>query len=119
MSTTLRRWGPLAVLVVVAWGGVQLLQGWQGDRLGRQIAASAKSGDIVMLSSLSCPYCRQARDWFNGHRVAFSECFIESDANCAATYRAVQAPGTPTLLVRGKRQVGFDAERVARALSAG
>ncbi|MCU0966750.1 MAG: hypothetical protein MUF08_17270 [Burkholderiaceae bacterium] len=53
------------------------------------------------------------------HEVAFDECFIETDAACAARFEALRAPGTPVLLVRGQLQTGFDAQRVLGALSRG
>ena len=115
----LRRFGPLLLVVFVAWGGMLLLQQWSSGSLGKEVAAAAKPGDILMGSSETCPYCEQARHWFNEYDVTFTECFIETDAACADTYRALQAPGTPTLVVRGQRQVGFSAERVAKALKAG
>ena len=43
----------------------------------------------------------------------------EARSACAEAYRRLTAPGTPTLLVRGERQVGFSAKRVAQALQAG
>ncbi len=116
--SSLRRFAPPLLLAGAAWAGVQLLNTSSEDRLGRELAASARPGDIVMLSSETCPYCTQARLWLTHHRVTFSECFIERDAACAARYEALQSPGTPTLVVRGKRQIGFDARRVARELSA-
>ena len=119
MRATLRHWMPLALLVGAAWLGMELLQDFRLDRLGRQVAASAKDGDIVMLSSETCTYCDAARAWFHANRVAFRECFIERDAQCARAFAAAQAPGTPTLLVRGRRVVGFDPERLAQALSRG
>lgn len=51
-------------------------------------------------------------------RVSFSECFIEQDADCAARYRALMAPGTPVLLVRGQAQIGFDPKQVLHRLQA-
>jgi glutaredoxin len=119
MRTTLRRWAPLILLAAAAWFGMRLLQDVRIDRFGRQVAASAKAGDIVMLSSEDCRYCDAARDWFRAHRVPFSECVIEREMHCAETFRALQAPGTPTLLVRGQRVVGFNPERLAQALSRG
>jgi glutaredoxin len=119
VGSPLRRFGPLLLVVAVAWAGMLLLRSWSSESLGKDIAAAAKPGDILMVSSQTCPYCEQARAWFNKHEVTFGECFIETDAACAETYRALQAPGTPTLVVRGQRQVGFSAERVAKALKAG
>jgi arsenate reductase-like glutaredoxin family protein len=105
-------------IVAAAWGASMLLGHWNVQRLGEQVATRAAPGDIVMLSSVTCAYCKDAREWFGAHRVPFSECMIERDAACAAMYRTLLAPGTPVLVVRGRRQVGFDPARVAAALEA-
>lgn len=89
---------------------------WQARRLGQQVAQAARPGDIDMLSSDTCPYCDAARAWFTRHGVPVRECFIERDAACAARFAALRSPGTPVLVVRGERQVGFSAKRVAEAL---
>ena len=117
-ATRLRAMLGLAALVLVALFAVKALQ-WESDaRLGATLAASARPGDVRMISSVTCVYCAAARAWLAARRVPFSECLIERDADCAAQYRALQSPGTPVLLVRGQRQVGFDARAVASALSA-
>ncbi len=116
MNAKLRALVTVAVLALGVGAGLQGLRGFGADRLGAQVAARAAPGDIRMLSSDICPYCVQARAWFTAHRVPFSECSIERDAECAATFRALLAPGTPLLLVRGRRQVGFDPRAVAAAL---
>lgn len=90
---------------------------WQSQRLGVQVARGARAGDIEMLSSVSCAYCNAARAWFGEHAVPVRECFIERDAGCAARFTALQGLGTPLLLVRGERQVGFSPARVAEALN--
>jgi glutaredoxin len=105
--------------VAAGWTGVQLLESFGSERIGRELAANAKPGDIMMLSSETCPYCKRARAWFNENRVVFGECFIERDPACRAAFDALQSPGTPMLVVRGHRQVGFSAERVAQALRQG
>ena len=116
MNARVRRVLPLLVLVGTAWAGVQMLGDWRGERLGREVAHAARAGDIVMLSSETCVFCAEARRWFDTHGVAYRECFIERDAACAEAYRALQAPGTPTLVVRGQRIVGLDVQRIAQAL---
>lgn len=95
------------------------LNGWerlQSERLGTRLAALARPGDVAMISSESCTYCARARAWFGANGVPFAECFIETDAACAARFRALMAPGTPVLLVRGETQVGFSPQRVVAAL---
>lgn len=116
MKQTLRRIAPLALLAIAGWTGVQVLQGFSSERIAREMAQTAKAGDIMMLSSVTCPYCLKARTYFKEHQIAFGECFVESDAACAAAYKALQSPGTPMLVVKGQRQVGFSAERVVRRL---
>ena len=109
----------LVVLVLIVLGASAGSQWWvnhsQG-RLGERLAALAVPGDIQMLSSTTCAFCAEARLWMQQHRVAFSECFIETDADCAARFNATRAPGTPAMLVRGQVQIGFDAQRVIDAL---
>ena len=105
----------IAIVLGIGWA-LQEFKGWSNRRLGAQIAARAIPGDIQMLSSVACPYCDRARAWFTEHRVAFSECVIERDEACALRFQAMMAPGTPVLLVRGKRLVGFNAGAVALAL---
>ena len=110
--------GLLLMLLAVS-AATQWWAGHSQARLGQKLAALAQPGDIQMLSSTTCGYCKVARQWMQQHGVAFSECFIETDKACAAQFDAVRAPGTPVLLVRGQSQVGFDAKRVLGTLSRG
>ncbi len=118
MNPRLRSTLPVIAIVLVVGIASQAWRARSEDRLGRQIAALAAPGDIEMISSDTCPFCAKTRAWFGEHGVAFSECSIERDANCAARFRAYLSPGTPLLLVRGRPQVGFDPQRVAKALGA-
>jgi glutaredoxin len=118
MSASRRRgWLVPLLLAAVVFVAFQWWMGRTQRAIGDELAVAARPGDIVMLSSEQCVYCTIARRWFEKHRVSFSECFIERDTACADAYQAQGAPGTPTLLVRGERQVGFSAERVAGALA--
>jgi glutaredoxin len=101
-----------ATLAFEAW------QQWQSWRQAQALATLVRAGDLRLISSQTCVYCTQARRWLQAKALPFSECFIEQDAACAATYRALHSPGTPLVMVRGEPQLGFDPERVRRALSA-
>ena len=107
----------LVIAVVIGAAAMQGFTWWSRERLGAQVAASARPGDIHMIASVTCVYCAAARAWFTENRVPFTECEIERDAACAAKYNALMAPGTPVLLVRGKRLLGFSAQAVADALA--
>ena len=107
----------VVVVALVAGGISQGFGLWRESRLGHDMAALAQPGDIRMVASQTCPYCVLARAWFKRNDVAFSECMIETDAACAAEYRANGGPGTPLLIVRGQTQLGFDPQRVLERLA--
>ncbi|MDP9044863.1 MAG: glutaredoxin family protein [Pseudomonadota bacterium] len=120
MSANRRR--SLLGLVAAALVGVTAVHGvgwWADLRLGPQAAAAARPGDILMIGSVTCVYCAAARRWLVEHRVPFDECLIERDPACASAYAALRSPGTPVLLVRDQRLLGFDPRDIARALSTG
>ena len=118
MSGTRRSLFGLVAVVVIGAAAMQGFTWWTRERLGAQVAAAARPGDIYMIGSVTCVYCAQARAWFDENRVPFAECLIERDAACAEKYNALMAPGTPVMLVRGKRLLGFSAQAVADALAA-
>ena len=117
-----RRSSPIGIVLVVlvAGGASQFWQSWNAGRnesaLGPEMAQRAAAGDIRMIASETCVYCKAARLWFQRQNVAFTECLIERDPVCAADYRAAGAPGTPLMIVRGEPQLGFSPERVLQRL---
>lgn len=119
-ASVLLRSGVLGLLLLagLVYGGWTLWRGKAAADVGQRIAVLAQPGDIQMISSTTCSYCTIARRWFAVNKVAHTECFIESDKNCAAAYEATLARGTPTLIVRGQVQLGFDATSVVRRLEA-
>lgn len=110
-------WLGLAIVVLIAAFASQWWAGRQHAQLGRQVAALAQPGDIEMLSSTTCAICASARAWFQANGVRFGECFIETDAACAARFDAARSPGTPVIVVRGVAQIGFDPQRLKESLS--
>ncbi len=106
----------LAVVVLVVLGLSRLGSYWQERQQAELMRAQIAPGELLMLSSQTCEFCRRARVWLDAQRVAYSECFIETDPACAAQYRAYMAPGTPTFLLNGQRVVGFDRQRLVQML---
>lgn len=113
-----RAWIGLLLLLLAVMAGSQWWVSHSRDSLGQTVASAARAGDIQMLSSTSCGICTQARRWFQEHRVRFDECFIETDADCAARFQRSMAPGTPLIVVRGQGVLGFDPQRIAALLRA-
>lgn len=97
------------VTVVVA---VSLAHTWWtrrgDDDLARQLRAEVRHGELRMLSSDTCAICVSARRWLGRHDIAFKECSIERNPQCAADYLATGAPGTPVFLFRGRSMLGFE-----------
>jgi glutaredoxin len=91
-----------------------------GDMSSEQIgalAATVKSGDVVMYSTTECGYCTQARGWLNQNGFAFTECNMSVDERCVQEFRNFGADGTPFLLVRGyQMKNGFDSDEFLTAL---
>jgi glutaredoxin len=108
-------WSFLIALVLV-FGGWELYQRHHDRGLGVQIARMALHGDIHMISSTTCVYCRQAKTWFEANDILFDECFVDTDRACAQEFEAHGAPGTPLIRVKGRWQLGFLPERVLSAL---
>lgn len=107
-----------AALILATTAAMSWWQQHRDDALGREIAAHARPGDIRMLSSITCVYCTQARQWMQAQQVPFTECFIERDEACATQFRALMQPGTPVLLVRGRAQLGFSPQALRDRLAA-
>jgi glutaredoxin len=107
----------LILIVAAFWG----LSRWAGHGVDAEQAQAlrelARPGDILMLSSTNCVFCKRASAWLIEQRVPHRECLIERDAACLAEYQARGARGTPTFVVRGHTLLGFDHERL-RALLA-
>jgi glutaredoxin len=88
-------------------------------------APTAGGHEIVMFSAPGCGYCRQARAFFDGRRVPFSEFDLERDAGARerltelarkAGVPAERLQGVPIIFIDGKPMVGFDRARVAALL---
>lgn len=116
-ATQLRSLVVLVLLVLGVGGASEWWREYQATQLGRQIAALARPGDILMISSVTCPFCERARRWMTLRQVPFTECFIERDAACAERYQALGARGTPTMWVRGAAQLGFSPQLVLDRLA--
>ncbi len=115
-------WGHHAQLHKRDFGA--LLGGGDMDEAAVQrLAATVRAEQIVMYSTNECGYCTQTRSWLSQHGFAFTECNMSREARCVDEFRALQATGTPYLIVRGPRGAhhmkdGFDSDELLKALKA-
>ncbi len=114
-----RSWMVLAVMVLGTWGGSQAINWWRGERATEVLQTLAQPGDILMLTTTSCPYCAKARAWMSAHKVPWVECNVETDARCALLFQAQGSPGVPLMRVKGQWRLGFDPASVSEALQTG
>lgn len=83
-----------------------------------QLRALARDGDLLMISSTTCIYCTQAREWLTAAQVPFSECFIERDVACQRRYAQTGARATPTMVVGDHAMLGLDVAQLVALLQA-
>jgi glutaredoxin len=108
----------LGLALVMAYAGLKIWRRVEPAMLEQRLAAAARPGDISMLSSNTCSDCVDARLRLDKLKVPYAECVVETDAGCAARFKALKALGTPTFVVRGERQTGLDLKRMVAALEA-
>jgi glutaredoxin len=108
----------LCLAFAMAYVGLRVWRKVESARLDARMVATARPGDIAMLSSTTCSDCAQARQVLEALHVPFNECFIELDAECKARWAALGAFGTPTFVVRDQRVMGFDKKRLVALLDA-
>ncbi len=114
--TPARSWLSLAVIMTVVVGGSQTVAWWQARDMGDKARELAQTGDIVMYTTSTCPYCAKAKAWLNANHVVWQECNVDTSAACQHQFQARGAPGTPLMAVQGQWQLGFDAQWVVNAL---
>jgi glutaredoxin len=64
---------------------------------------------VVMYSTRWCPYCRNARAYFERHKIAYVEYDIEASPENRARFEARNGRGVPLIFVGDKRMQGFSA----------
>lgn len=106
----------LLALVAGFYALTQWAGGRQAEDQAEQLRALARPGDILMISSETCVFCKRAHAWLTEQQVPFRECLVERDGACMAEYQARGAGGTPTFVVRNHTVLGFDRPRIIEIL---
>jgi glutaredoxin len=72
--------------------------------------------DVIMLGAWWCPYCSQARKYFQNHEISYCEYDMERSDEGKRLYREVNGQAIPILLI-GKHQInGFNERSIETAL---
>ena len=72
---------------------------------------------VTMYSTPQCTFCKQLKRWFTQHRVAFREYDVSKDLRRAdEMLKKSGQTGVPVVDVHGTVIVGFDRDKLERAL---
>ena len=94
---------------VVDLGPVNTFQGVSVEPL--TAAPTNRGGEVVMYSTPSCGYCKQARRFFRDQGIAFTEHDIRSDAAARRAFERLGGKGVPLILIGDQRMSGFSEDR--------
>jgi len=73
---------------------------------------------VVIYTSSTCGYCKQAKAWLRQKKVLFTERNITTSRSARREYDKLGARGVPVILVGKQRLNGFSASRLQAALDA-
>jgi glutaredoxin len=95
----------------------ELLTAWYVERVrtGQRLeqAGVYRAGEArlpVLYGTTWCPYCAQARKYFDDKGIAFRDLDIEHDAEAKRQYEALGLSGVPVMVYEGMIWNGFSAQ---------
>ena len=71
----------------------------------------ASERHVVIYTTDWCGVCRQAKDYFNHHRIPYEEYDVEKSARGKREFKRLSGSGVPIILVGDHRMNGFSPER--------
>lgn len=81
-------------------------------------AKGSKTKNVIVYSTPTCPYCRQAKAWFAANNIPYQDFDVSTDHN--ALHDMVEKSGqlgVPVFDVDGEIVIGFDKPRLSDLLS--
>ncbi len=73
--------------------------------------------NVVIFSTSSCPYCQQAKAFFETNKIPWCDKNIEDSEANYATYKSLGGKGVPLVLIGATKINGFSAARYQQALA--
>lgn len=81
-----------------------------------QMAKKKSTGGVVIYTSSTCNYCKQAKAWMKQKSVLFTERNITTSRTARKAYDKLGARGVPVILVGENRLNGFNPHRLQALL---
>lgn len=72
--------------------------------------------DVLLYSTESCGYCKQAKTILNQSGVNYRELDIERSRSARDEFKALGGRGVPLLVVKGEVIKGFDVQQIKEAI---
>ena len=109
------------VVTVLAVAGIYVAfaRPWQGAGAERRIAvaeASTEQPEVVMYTTTWCPYCKQARKFFDRHGIVYVEYDVERNGKAWRENKRLGGGGVPTIVVGDEVVSGFSERELTELL---
>jgi glutaredoxin len=103
------RYLPVVLLLVLFFGALPVAVQYLYEPAAVEEQGVQVNIPVIMYSTRWCPYCRKARAYFEGHKIAYVEYDVEASAENRQQFEALKGRGVPLILVGDKRMEGFSA----------
>ncbi len=78
---------------------------------------SVKKINVIVYSTPQCPYCKMSKDFLKENKIDYKEIDVSSDEKAASQMIEKSGQmGVPVLDINGQIIVGFDKEKIKKAL---
>jgi len=73
---------------------------------------------VKIYSTPTCPYCNQAKEFFDENKIKYTEIDVSEDEKAAEEMKEKSGQiGVPTIDIDGKIIVGFEEDKIKEALN--
>jgi mycoredoxin len=86
--------------------------------VGDYSAIYAEGGkSVVIFTSSTCPFCKQARALLSGERIDYRDYVIDQSSDSKLKYESLGVNGVPVLFIGGRRIIGYDEKSIRDSLA--
>lgn len=73
---------------------------------------------IVLYGTETCPYCKEARSYFQSKNIAFADYDVDTHEKGKKDYQKLEGEYVPIILIGNRKISGFDPDAIDDALKA-
>jgi len=110
------------IVTILAVAGIWALfaRPWQHSIIdyqrGAVAAATTEQPEVIMYATTWCPYCKQARNFFDRHGIVYVEYDVERNGKAWRENKRLGGGGVPTIVVGDEVVSGFSEQQLAKLL---